>query len=402
MKTSAPTVVIALQLAYRDCMDKFNGIMRYLRETGTEWDVHMVREPMCLVPFWRGLSASVSGVISSETGYVEDNPGDNPDYALPKECLKACRERNIPMVGLDWPLEALARLRTPRCSFFNVDSPEIGAFAAETFLKASEYASYGYVGLFARDAWSRSRGTAFAHGLRKAGRRNVKVFGGDALTDKAELLDWLKALRRPTAIFAANDWTAHIVQTVCLRNGLHVPDDVAILGVDDDPVYCVHTSPTLSSVHPNFEKMGYLAAEELSRLMSGRSTGGKFTVGGGLSVVDRMSTAPCSPAGILVRQVDEMIAARACDDINSDLIAAELKVSRRLLDLRYRQLTGLSIRKAIVRTRVARARCLLVNSAHPIETVSRMCGYRTASYLGKVFLAEEGMTMSDYRNLRRV
>ena len=131
--------------------------------------------------------------------------------------------------------------------------------------------------------------------------------------------------------------------------------------------------------------------------MSGESKGKRLVVAGSQKVVQRTSTAPCSPAGMLVRRVDELIAARACQSIDSDVIAAELRISRRLLDLRDRQLTGLSVRKAIVKTRVNRAKHLLIYSGHSIGTICRLCGYRTESYLGKVFLAQEGVTMSEYR-----
>lgn len=183
-----------------------------------------------------------------------------------------------------------------------------------------------------------------------------------------------------------------------MQNGLRVQDDIAVLGVDDDPVFCVHTRPTLSSIHPDFEEMGYLAARELDRLMAGLSKGRKLTVRGTLTVTSRMSTAPSSSAGVLVRRIDEIIEARACQNLSSNAIADELKISRRLLDLRYRQQKGMSIREAIVRARVRRAKYLLAYSGHMIETISRLCGYRTASYLGKVFLAHEGVSMCGYRD----
>ena len=220
----------------------------------------------------------------------------------------------------------------------------------------------------------------------------------DVLDDAAALQDYLKTLPKPAAVFAANDCAADVVLKSCMRNGLRSPEDLAVLGVDDDPVFCVHTRPTLSSIHPDFEEMGYVAAKELARLMSGKFAGRRIVVAGGQTVTKRMSTAPCSPAGVLVRRVDEIIAARACERIDSDVIASELKISRRLLDLRYRQLTGKSVREAIIQARVDRAKHLLTYSGHPIGTISRLCGYRTESYLGKVFMSHEGVSMGEYRS----
>lgn len=397
-KEHPTTVIVALPFAYQDGMDKYNGIMRYLRETGADWELRIVREPLSVDRFRQNLAKPVSGIICGAAGCFE---GDHRDVRLPTECLTVCQRRKIPLVALDWPLEKFRRTSLRRSSFLNIDSEKIGTYAAEVVLKANEYATYGFVGMYAKTAWSRNRGAFFARRLRKAGRRNVRIFRGDALTEHTDLLGWLKALRKPAVVFAANDCAANVVLKLCLRNGLRVPEDLAVLGVDDDPVFCVHTRPTLSSVHPDFEEMGYLAARELAQLMSGRATGRNLVVAGNLTVTNRMSTAPCSPAGMLVRRVDEIIDARACQDIDSNVIADELKISRRLLDLRYRQLTGLSVREAIVRARVKQAKHLLAYSGHSIGTICGLCGYRTESYLGKVFLELEGVSMSDYRARRK-
>lgn len=393
-KNESPNVIVALPFAYQDGMDKYNGIMRYLRETGADWELRIVRELLDVGQFRQNLTKPVAGIICGAVGCFED---DRRDVCLPTECLAVCQRQRIPLVALDWPLEKFNRPSLRRSSFLNIDSEKIGVFAAEVILKANEYATYGFVGMYAKTAWSRNRGAFFARTIRKAGHRNVRIFRGDALTERTALLDWLKALQKPAAVFTANDCAADIVLKLCLRNGLRVPEDLAVLGVDDDPVFCVHTRPTLSSVHPDFEEMGYLAARELELLMSGRGSGRNLVVAGNLTVTKRMSTAPSSPAGMLVRRVDEIIDARACQSIDSNVIADELKISRRLLDLRYRQLTGLSVRAAIVKRRIERAKHLLVYSGHSIGTICGLCGYRTGSYLAKVFLAQEGLSMCEYR-----
>ena len=393
-----PAVVVALPLAYQDGMDKYDGVMRYLRETGTDWELKIVRETLGVEQFRRAVQEDVDGVICGTAGRYE---GGGRDAYLPTECLAFCRRRRIPLVGLDWPLEEFGRQQFRRCSFLNIDSERVGEFAAEVLLQSGEYASFGFVGMYPESAWSRNRGASFARRLRRAGHRGVSVFKGDVLKDAASLCAYLKALRKPAAVFASNDCAADIVLKTCMRNGLHVPEDLAVLGVDDDPVFCIHTRPTLSSIHPDFAEMGYQAARELSRLMSGNSPGERLVVAGNQTVTKRMTTAPSSPAGALVRRVDEIIASRACQDIGSDVIAAELKISRRLLDLRYRQQTGMSVRKAIVRARMERAKHLLTYSGHSVGAICRQCGYRTESYAGKVFLAQEGVSMSEYRVLNK-
>ena len=393
-REQVPVVIISLPFAYQDGMDKYNGVMRYLRETGTDWELRIVRDTLDVDQLRRAMSKHVDGVICGTAGCFD---GERRDAYLLSECLGLCQRRKIPLVGLDWPLEEFKWQQVRQCSFFNIDSEMIGRVAARTVMEVGEHAAYAFVGMFPSCAWSRNRGAFFAKELRRARHHNVRIFPGDPLMDESALRDWLKEIPKPAAVFAANDCAADIVLKICRRNGFRVPEDMSVIGVDDDPIFCVHTRPTLTSVHPDFEEMGYRAAGELARILSGRSRGGRFLVAGEPTVTRRMSTAPCSPSGMLIRRVDEIIEARACQNISSNVIADELKISRRLLDLRYRQYNGMSIREAIVRMRVRRAKHLLAYSSHSLGTVCRMCGYRTESYLGKIFFAREGVTMSDYR-----
>ena len=135
--------------------------------------------------------------------------------------------------------------------------------------------------------------------------------------------------------------------------------------------------------------------------MCGKECGRRMVVTGNPTVTSRMSTAPSSPSGMMVRRAEEIIARRACQGLDSNAIADELKISRRLLDLRYRQFKGVSVRDDIVLARIRRAKHLLAYSGHSIGTICKMCGYRTESYLGKVFMRRVGVSMGDYRNHNR-
>jgi len=391
----SPAVVVALPFAYQDGIDKYTGIMRYLREAKADWELLIVRDVLDVDRFREYMSRRVSGVICGAVGTVDV---DGSDEHIPKTCLRMCGEGKTPMVGLDWPSADVKGRQFRKVSFLNVDSDRIGALAAQTVMGYGRYAAYGFVGACRGCAWSRNRGASFARELRRSGLYNVRIFKGDAVSEPDGLKEWLASLSRPAAIFAANDYAADLVMRACARGGLRVPDDFSVLGVDDDPVFCVHTRPTLSSIHPDFEEMGYLAAKELSRLMDGKANGRRMVVSGSPTVTNRMSTAPSSPSGMLVRRAEEIIARRACQAVDSNAIADELQISRRLLDLRYRQFKGVSVREDIILARIRRAKHLLAYSGHTIGTICKMCGYRTESYLGKIFLQRVGVTMGDYRN----
>ena len=387
-------VVIVLPLAYQDGVGKYDGIMRYIREADLAWDLRIIRENVNIESFWRNMPKSVAGVICGTAGRMS---GERKEMCLPQDCLDVCRRRRIPLVGLDWPLNDIRRLRPDRCSFLNIDSEHIGTCAAQHVLRLGNFAAYGFFGLYPGCAWARDRGAFFARGIRKVGRRNVRLFKGNPWDDAAELEDWLVRLQKPAAVFASNDCAAEIVLKACNRIGLRVPEELAVLGVDDDPILCVNTWPTLSSVRPDFEEMGYRAAEELDRLLNGTGRGSRLVVAGQVTVTDRMSTAPSSPVGMMIRRADEIIAARACQDLTSEVIADELNISRRLLDLRYRQINGISVREAIVRRRMERARQLLSGSRHSLRTVGKLCGYTTEQSFCRAFLKHEGLTAGAYR-----
>ena len=161
-----PVIVVALPLAYQDGMDKYDGVMRYLRETGTDWELKIVRETLGVAPFLRSVQEAVDGVICGTDGRYE---GGGRDYCLPTECLDFCRRRRIPIVGLDWPLEEFGRQKFRRCSFLNIDSEKVGSFAAEVLMASGEYAAYGFVGMYPKSAWSRSRGASAGSGTGAAG-----------------------------------------------------------------------------------------------------------------------------------------------------------------------------------------------------------------------------------------
>ena len=389
-----PLVVVALPFAYREGVDEYNGVMRYLRETGTEWDLRIVRHSFSAKLFRDFPPEEVSGVICGmdfRPGIVSYEP------YFPEDVLELLARHDIPVVGLDLPDDPRFQGKGARRAFLSVDSELIGRKAAQYLVETGEYAAFGFVGAFADRAWSRDRGAFFARELRRLERRNVSIFQGDILHDQGNLLAWLNALPKPAAIFASNDHCADTVLRTCTRGGVRVPEELAVLGVDDDPIFCIHTHPSLSSLHPDFESEGYLAAQTLAAFLARRRPRARRVVGGDVTVTARMSTAPSSPAGRLVRKADEIIAARACTGLNADVLAGTLGISRRLLDLRYRQINGKSVREAIEEVRLARIRRLLAITRLSHHEIARSCGYVSESYLEHVFVKRFGVTMSAFR-----
>ena len=389
-----PLVVVALPFAYREGVDEYNGMMRYLHETGTAWDLRIVRHSFSAKLFGNFPIEEVSGVICG----MDFRPGIvGYEPYFPEDVLGLLAQYDIPMVGLDLPDDLCVRGKGARRAFLSVDSELIGRTAARHLAAIGEYAAFGFVGAFADRAWSRDRGAFFARELRRLGRRGVSIFPGDVGKDQEKLRVWLNALPKPAAIFASNDHCADIVLRTCARGEMRVPEELAVLGVDDDPIFCIHTHPSLSSLHPDFEAEGYLAAQTLATFLARRRPRARMVVGGDVTVTARMSTAPSSPAGRLVRKADEIIAARACTGLNADILAGVLGISRRLLDLRYRQINGRSVHESIEGTRLRRVRQLLSGTRLSHHEIARSCGYGSESYLEHVFTKRFGQTMSAFR-----
>ena len=390
-----PQVIVALPFAYREGVDEYNGIMRHLRESGESWDLRIVRSSFG-AEMLRGVSlAEVSGAICG----MEYSSGiSSYSSRFPEDAVDMLTAAGVPVVGLDVPAAALREKKGGRLlAFVEVDSEKIGRVAAETLAKAGEYASFGFVGAFTEKAWSRDRGAYFARELRRLGRRGVKIFRGDATSAPDALLAWLKSLPKPAAVFCSNDYCAAGVMRTAGEGGVVVPDDLAVLGVDDDPIFCVHTKPSLSSIRPDFEKEGHLAAKTLSLMMKGVRQALHNVASGNVSATLRTSTAPCSTAGRLVRRADEIIAERACKGLGSDALAQALGISRRLLDLRYRQINGKSVHEGIEDVRLDHAVKLLSGTRLTYAQIAAACGYGSDTYLETVFRRRFGKSLGSVR-----
>ena len=265
------------------------------------------------------------------------------------------------------------------------DNPAIARAAAE-YLLGKRCASYAYVPEYGA-RWSAERGRAFAAELAKAGQRLNVLEDGDA----ASLGARLAALPRPVAVFAACDMKSRDVLDACRSADLRIPDDVSILGVDDDELLCRMSSPALSSIPLDFRSAGFRAAEILERMMSGELNGQDapdilYDRG---EVVERLSTQ---------RSIStDMIAARCLDYLQRNFsrplrvgeIAAELHVGRRTLEKKFREATGKTINAELIRLRIEKATQLLRLPQNSHESIAAACGFYDATHL-RVTLRRHG------------
>ena len=212
------------------------------------------------------------------------------------------------------------------------------------------------------------------------------------------LSDWLPTLTTPCAIFAVSDYRARQVLDACRSLELRVPDDVAVLGVDNELVICEHSQPTLSSVARNDGLEGYSAAALLDRLMRKQPVPQPIHTIPPLQVVQRESTASFAVHDARLRDALTFLHEHLKEPISIDDVIRESHVSRRWLEYAFRDALGETPYQYLRRHRLALARQILANEpGEKLVGVARRSGFASAKQLTVAFQQEFGVSPSEYR-----
>ena len=210
------------------------------------------------------------------------------------------------------------------------------------------------------------------------------------------LMNWLDSLPRPVAILACDDEQAHLVLDATLTLGRKVPDDVAVLGIDNDEVFCRASSPSLSSVDVNASAVGYEAAVALDRLMRGRRVPARRYLPP-RGVFTRHSTDIVAVESAEASAALRLIRERGCDGLIAGDVAAALAVSRSTLDRLLHAAVGQSATSAIMQVRLARVKADLVETDLPLKSIARRAGFTSVQHLANLFRSRAGLTPGRYR-----
>ena len=215
--------------------------------------------------------------------------------------------------------------------------------------------------------------------------------------EQERLADWIWSLPKPVGVMACNDERGLQVLDACRRCGVAVPDDVAVVGVDNDQAICDLSIPPLTSIDVNAEAIGYEAAALLDRMMSGEAP----------------PTAPVrlSPRGVVTRRSTDVVASEdeevgralryirenACKGLQVVDVLSHMAMSRASLQQRMKQVVGRTIHQEIQRVRLSRVKELLAMSDMTIKQVARESGFASVQYMTRVFRAVTGETPARYR-----
>ncbi len=209
---------------------------------------------------------------------------------------------------------------------------------------------------------------------------------------------WLAELPKPVGLLACNDLWGMQLTEACRQVGLRIPEDVAIVGVDDDDLLCGLARPSMSSVKVPAEPIGFLAASMLDDVMSGRPLEKDVNLIPPVGVAARQSSDLVATADAEVAAAVRFIRARVRDNICVEDVLDMAGVGRRSLERRFRAVIGRGIWEEIRRSRLAVARELLAESILPMPDVAAAAGFASAKQLSLVFRQELDMTPSDYRH----
>ena len=279
-----------------------------------------------------------------------------------------------------------------------VQDYEENALTAAHELIQPEIQDYAYVGYKTPTNWSQARGRAFRKAILLNGR-NCRVFDeGDNDGERLKHLEqWLLALPRPVGVFAANDKTANEVLTICVRNGISIPDELSLLGIDNIAGICERASPKISSIASDFEQGGWVCADLLVERIGNPGMRSALRKYPSLGVVARASTCKRHGFDRLILRAVNAIRARACDGLSVGDVAVEMGCSRRMAEIRFRKATHSTIKNAITDARLGRAEVLLKERNMPLDKVAAVCGYGTVNAMRIAFKKKFGLPLRHAR-----
>jgi LacI family transcriptional regulator len=358
------------------------GIVSYVRERGP-WSVYLAEhgrgdKPAARLSRWRG-----DGIIAR----IETPP-----------IAQALRRVKVPVVDV-----SAARL-LPALPWFETDDAAFAQLGAE-HLRERGFRNFAFCG-DPRFNWSNWRGEHFERAIRAEGSicftyQPSRKFSPDDTAQVDDLARWIRRLPRPIGIMACYDLRGQQVLEACRQLGVAVPEEAAVIGVDNDELLCELSDPPLSSVIPNTHRTGYEAAALLDAMMSGQKVGAQTHLIPPLGIATRQSTDVLAIDDRHVARAVRFIRERACTGINVRDVLKAVPVARRSLEARFKKLLGRTPHEEIVRVQLNRVQQLLAQTDLSLEEIAERTGFAHVEYLSVVFKKKIGVPPSHYRAQQR-
>lgn len=320
-----------------------------------------------------------------------------------RELLGAIRKLGVPVVDL------FEHRSTEGIPGVITDNRAIAHLAADHLIERGlkHFAYCGLPGIYSSEA----RGECFVDYLNRLGYE-VSVYDnprqpGTSFISASEdhelrceetVATWVSSLPKPVGLMACNDLRAHQVLMACSDRNIAVPEELAVIGVDNDELICELCHPPLSSIEQNSEGVGYQAAGLLDRLLDGEAPPADPIRVEPLAVVPRQSTDIVAVGDADVAAAVYFIRSRACDGIQVSDVVQHVHVSRSTLERRFSKLLGRSPKAEILRVRLDRVKHLLAMTDYPLGKIARLAGFEYMESMCECFKRVTGQTLGEYRS----
>jgi len=378
-----PHVALLIETSRSYGRGLLRGVRRYIAENGP-WSVFMeLRALHSQTPLW--LKGWRGDGILTRTG--------TPAMA------EAVRRTGVPTVELRSP-----RLN-PEAPWVGVDNRAMGQIVAEHLAQRGfrHFAVYE-IGI---EVFFEERRANFIETVARAGFSSSTYHAPGPPEQPAEwerhqddLAAWVAGLPKPVGVMACTDQLGFFLLDACARAGVAVPEEVAVVGVENEESLCTMAVPPLSSVAFNAERIGYTAASVLDAMMASHAPPAEPILIEPLGIVTRESSDVTAIEDREVAQAVRFIREHACDGIAVGDVLRQVPISRSALERRMRAAIGRSPNEEITRVRIERAKQLLTTTDLSLAAIARRTGFRSAPYFAEVFKRKAGQTPGVYRRER--
>ena len=358
------------------------GIVRYSKEVGN-WSFQRM-------PLYYRMLYGENGVVE----WAKKWQADAIIAQLSDVNIELLNDLNIPIIVQNY------RDRNKAVSNLTGDYFNTGVMAAKFFLNRGyrNFAFYGFKGAI----WSRERADGYSHEIEKQGYK-LAVLENDN-KDKEEwsynhtvLGNWLQSLPKPVALFACDDHFALQISETCNVYNINVPDDIAILGVDNDDLLCNISDPPLSSIVLDVENGGYNAGKLLHQLITKEITEPFNIVVNPLIIERRKSTEKYAVSDKNIRTILNYIEKNYANHLSVEELVKQVPLSRRVLEKKFKEETGESLYQYIQNYRIDQFTRLLITTDYSLFEAALQSGFENYKNVSRVFRKYKLLSPAEYR-----
>lgn len=301
---------------------------------------------------------------------------------------------NIPIVLQNY------NSRSTNFSNLTGDYMGTGVLAANYFVQR-RYKSFAYFGI-SDVVWSEERLLGFRDEVEKHGGELFTLLVNDAYKERERVISWIHSLPKSVALFACDDAYALYVTEICRAEGISIPEDMAVLGVDNDDLLCHISDPTLSSIELDVERGGYRLGEILDRQFQSNDSWSFNVVVNAGEIVERDSTKKHNLSDPYVDKVVSFINENYEQYITTEQIFSLVPLSRRSTEIRFRkEMGGVTVYQYLITCRMHKFAHLLATTDHSMLEIAEMCGILNYTNISRTFKKIYGCSPTEYRRMKK-